>query len=76
MLSVLGVSSKFDGIIVFGTITVSDATGMALAPGFGGCGGTGDDDGNCGSSVELLSGVCISSSLFASGGLGGDWKGV
>ena len=37
-LCVIGVSSMFGGIIVLGTITVSGATGMAWAPGNGGCG--------------------------------------
>ena len=38
VLCVIGVSSMFGGMIVLGTITVSGATGMALAPGNGGCG--------------------------------------
>ena len=38
MLCVIGVSSMFGGMISLGTRTVSGATGMAWAPGNGGCG--------------------------------------
>ena len=36
VLCIIGVSSMFGGIIVLGTITVSGATGMPVAPGNGG----------------------------------------